>query len=337
MELDHGDNFMMQILLQDEQGRITTNLQLDQLTDALNNHANVIWVDLSEIAPAKVETILDGMFGFHPLAIDDMLHETHIPKVDDWHDYLFLVLRATSLTNQNPQQLEIPELKIFIGANFIITYAKERLAAIDRVWNSCRQDEHRLKRGTSYLLYLITDELVTDTLIAVEQMGEDLDEIEEQIFGAASSDLLEDLFGLKRNILKLRRITIPQRDVLTKLSRHEYHIINEADRIFFRDVYDHLMRLNDLLEELLILVSSALDTYLSVVNNRMNDIMKTLTIITAFFMPLAFITGFFGMNFFQAAVPLGAWTSLSAFIILLVLMVLIPIIMFWWMRRRFWI
>jgi magnesium transporter len=328
---------MIRTLLRDDAGTITTDIEIKQLAEALKNRANLIWVDMIEPATANVEHILGDMFGFHPLAIDDALHETHVPKVDDWHDYLYIVLRGASLTNGDSQQLEVPELDLFVGANFIVTYSEEPIAALDRVWKSCQLDERRLNRGTDYLLYQLADELVNDAIEAVEQMHSDLDQIEEQIFGEAPADVSEDLFGLKRNILKLRRITVPQRDVLNKLSRNEYQVIDAADRVFFRDVYDHLIQLNDLLADMLILVGSALDTYLSVVNNRMNDIMKTLTIITAFFMPLTFITGFFGMNFFHAIAPLDAWSGSSAFLFSLALMVFIPVIMYFWMRRRSWL
>ncbi len=328
---------MMRILLREEQGTINTDLPLDQLAAALKNPANIIWLDLSESATSETENLLGEIFRFHPLAIEDALHETHVPKVDDWHDYLYVVLRAVSLQNHDSQELQVPELDLFLGENFVVTYSKEAIAVVDRVWNLFQQDKNRLSRGTSYLIYQLADELVTDAVAVVEQMRSNLEEIEEQIFGKASPDLLEDLFSLKRLILKLRRITVPQRDVLNKLSRNEYQLIDAVDRIFFRDVYDHVLQLNDLLEDMLILVSSALDTYLSVVNNRMNDVIKTLTIITALFMPLAFITGFFGMNFFQVVTPFDAWTSLPSFIAVLALMILVPLFMFLWMRLRHWI
>lgn len=156
-------------------------------------------------------------------------------------------------------------------------------------------------------------------------------------FSGAGPAALERLFTLRRNILQLRRVVVPQRDVLNNLARHEYPTVKIEDRIFFRDIYDHLNQLNDLLDDMLILVGGARDTYLSVVNNRMNDIMKTLTVITALFMPLAFITGFFGMNFFQRAIPLETWTNAIAFVLVLAVMLLVPLAMFLWMRHRSWI
>jgi magnesium transporter len=136
--------------------------------------------------------------------------------------------------------------------------------------------------------------------------------------------------------LHLRRIITPQRDVLNKFARDEYTVIDAQYRVFFRDVYDHLVRLTDVNDSMRELVGEALNSYLSVVNNRLNDIMKVLTIITTLFMPLSFLTGFFGMNFFQPVVNLESWTGMTAFIIILAVMALVPISMFLWIKRQHW-
>jgi magnesium transporter len=142
---------------------------------------------------------------------------------------------------------------------------------------------------------------------------------------------------LKRVLLAMRRIILPQREVLNKLARDDYQVIDPKDRIFFRDIYDHLVRLHDLNESLRDLVSGAVDTYLSVINNRMNEVMKTLTIITVLFMPLTFLTGYFGMNFFEPPGSLNAWTREPVFYLTLVIILLLPVIMYVWMRRRTWL
>ena len=141
---------------------------------------------------------------------------------------------------------------------------------------------------------------------------------------------------MKRALLYLRRIMAPQREVLNKLARGDFIVVSGDDRPFFRDVYDHLVRLYDISEGLRDLVSGALDTYLSVVNNRMNEVMKTLTVITTLFMPLAFVVGFFGMNFFEVTRPLPVWTGRVAFVVVLCAMVVTPVAMYLWMRRRAW-
>jgi magnesium transporter len=153
---------------------------------------------------------------------------------------------------------------------------------------------------------------------------------------AVCEPMLEHIFDLKRALLHLRRIMAPQREVLNRLARGDYIVVGSGDRPFFRDVYDHLVRLYDISEGLRDLVSGALDTYLSVVNNRMNEVMKTLTVITTLFMPLSFLVGFFGMNFFEVTRALPAWTSRPAFFLVPAAMLVTPMAMYLWMRRRAW-
>jgi magnesium transporter len=168
----------------------------------------------------------------------------------------------------------------------------------------------------------------------IEQIDEQIDRIEDQVFDRPHPATLEQIFALKRLLLAMRRILLPQREVLNKLARDDYRMIDPKDRVFFRDIYDHLVRLHDLNESLRDLVSGAMDTYLSVVNNRMNEVMKTLTIITTLFMPITFITGFFGMNFFEPVARLIGWTGEQAFSITLGILLTLPLFMYIWMRRR---
>jgi len=173
-------------------------------------------------------------------------------------------------------------------------------------------------------------------MLAVEQFDEAIDRIESQVFSNPSSQVLEQLFNLKRGLVYVRRIIAPQREVLNKLARGDYAMIQDEEQDFFRDVYDHLVRLHDITESLRDLAAGALDTYLSVVNNRMNDIMKTLTIITTLFMPISFLTGFFGMNFFQASDSFWGWTQVPAFVAVLIIMILLSTSMLIWVRKRAW-
>jgi magnesium transporter len=198
----------------------------------------------------------------------------------------------------------------------------------------CQRDKRLLQKGAGHLLYKLIDELVSDYMPVVEQIDETIDQIEDQIFGEPSPLILEQIFTLKRALLRLRRIIGPQREVVNKLARGDYATVATEERVFFRDVYDHLVRLYDITENLRDLTASALDTYLSVVNNRMNEVMKTLTVITTLFMPLSFLVGFFGMNFFQPVVPLSAWTGKVAFGLTLAAMVLAPVGMYLWMKAR---
>jgi len=186
-------------------------------------------------------------------------------------------------------------------------------------------------------LYELADGIVADYMIVVDNLDDVIDRIEDEVFDRPTPYTLEQIFRLKRAVLNLRRIISPQREVLNKLARDDYPVIDVKDRVYFRDVYDHLVRLYDINESLRDLVGGALDTYLSVINNRMNEIMKTLTVITTLFMPISFAAGFFGMNFFQPVEdPLKIWSSTPVFVLALLGMFLTLIGMYLWIRRRGW-
>jgi len=283
------------------------------------------------------EPILRDEFNFHPLAVDDALAESHHPKVDDWGSYLYLVLHGVVFDNAADQRVRTLELDVFLGRSYVITHHSEPIAAVERVWALCQRDERHVRRGPDHLLYLLADELVADYMPVVEQLDSALDHLEDELFDHAGKTVPERIFQLKRGLLHLRRVIAPQREVLNKLARGDFPVIRDDDRVFFRDVYDHLVRLYDITESLRDMVGGVLDTHLSVVNNRMNDVMKTLTIITTFFMPLSFLTGFFGMNYFQPVTPLDAWTDKPSFVVTLLIMLSLPAIMAAWMHRRRWL
>jgi magnesium transporter len=239
-----------------------------------------------------------------------------------------------AIENEGGWEMEIDELDAFLGTNYLVTHHDLPMSFIDEVWNICQRDQRHVAEGADHLLYRLLDQLIAHYMPIVEQVDDAIDQIEDQVFDRPSPDTLERLFALKRVLLAMRRILVPQREVLNKLARDDYKVIDPKDRIFFRDVYDHIVRLHDLNESLRDLVGGALDTYLSVINNRMNEVMKTLTVITTLFMPISFVTGFFGMNFFEPVASLTGWTSRLAFSATLLLFALVPFGMFLWMRRR---
>jgi magnesium transporter len=266
------------------------------------------------------------------------LEQTHAPKIDDWGDYLYIVLNYMHLVSApEPWDTEIDELDIFLGRNYVVTHHDHPISSIEDIWEGSQRDPRYSRDGADHLLYKIIDAIVGDYMPIIEKIDDEIDVIEDQVFAQPSSETLARLFTLKRVLLAMRRILLPQREALNKMARDEFEVIDRKDRVFFRDVYDHLVRLHDVNESLRDLVSGALDTYLSVINNRMNDVMKTLTIITTLFMPLTFVTGFFGMNFFAANPPYETWTLPAIFYGMLIFILLMPVFMFFWMRYRKWV
>ena len=320
----------------DIHGNGRSNLSVDQFIAVLQDQDSMLWVDFENSLPEEDEPLLRQVFGFHPLAIDDALQETHIPKVDDWGSYLYIVLNAVDVLNSSDQHFEILELDVFLGRNFLVTHHDRPILAVDRVWSSLQREIRVNHWGADHLLYKLVDELASSFMHVVDALDDRIDETEALVFDRPAPDTLEQIFSIKRAVLQLRRIIGPPREVLNKLARDDSGVIDHQDRIYFRDVYDHMVRLYDISESIRDLVSGVLDTYLSVINNRMNDIMKTLTIITTLFMPISFVTGFFGMNFFEPVASLYGWTSGVVFVVTLLVMLLAPITMVSYMQRRGW-
>lgn len=317
-------------------GILEADLTPERCGQVLRDPAGLLWIDMVGEGVGSAEPFLRGQLGFHPLAVDDALQETHIPKVDDWGSYLYIVLEAIEF-DRATAELHSLELDVFLGQHYLVSYHDRPLQALDRVWRSGQRDERFFKNGAAHLLYRVVDELAVDYVNVVDAFDDEIEAMEDRIFQMASPDLPQRLVALKRAALHLRRSLSPMREVLNRLARDEYVAVALQERIYFRDVYDHFVRLHDLSESLRDLISGALEIYLSVINNRMNDIMKTLTIITTLFMPLSFVTGFFGMNFFQpVAERLKPWSGELMFVMTLLGIAAVPLLMYRWMRRRGW-
>jgi magnesium transporter len=329
---------MIRALYRTPEGKIRTDLTPADFPSALKEPGGLLWVDFENTPPQEDEPILIHTFGFHPLAVDDALQESHVPKVDDWDEYLYLVLHAIAFGRNDGGKLDTIELDVFLGKNYIVTHHDLPIPAVQHIWEACQRDERYPSRGTDHILYRIIDDIVAAYMPVVEEIDEAIETLEDQIFDRPSPKNLSELMKLKRALLRLRRIIAPQREVLNKLARDDYPVIDAKDRIFFRDIYDHLVRLHDINESMRDLVGGAMDTYLSVINNRMNDIMKTLTVITTLFMPLSFVAGFFGMNFFlPAGAQLVNIISPLGFFITLAVMLILPVLMIILLRKKGWL
>jgi magnesium transporter len=317
-------------------GKTQTELSLEEIQTALESNQGVLWVDMIESDYKESEKILLDLFRFHPLAVSDALDEIHVPRVDDWGDYLYLVLHSIKFDPAQEDVLQTHELDIFLGKHYLVTYQNIAIPVVEKVRQYIERDARFLQRGADHLFYKLADDLVAETLPVVDQMDDAIDAIEDRMFKGSNQQLLEQIFTLKRSLLHVRRILMPQRELFNKLARGDDHVIDKQERVFFRDIYDHMVRLYDISESLRDLISGVLETYLSVINNRMNDVMKTLTIITTLFMPISFLTGFFGMNFFSADPPFSVWTTQPVLVILMCIFVLLPVGMYIWMRSRKW-
>ena len=322
---------MIRTVYRSGKGGVTTDVPESKWKAALRDADGLFWADLAGEPDGRVEKLLAEVFHFHPLAIDDALQEAHVPKIDDWGEYLYAVVHGVSF-DPATNELDTHEVDVFLGRNFLVTHHKNPLMSADKVWAASLRSERYLARGADYLLYNIVDALVSDFMPVVDQLDDAIDQLEDQIFAARGQAVLAKIFSIKRAILHLRRIISPQREVMNRLARDSYAVVDPDERIYFRDVYDHLVRLVDINDTLRYLISGALDTYLSVSSNRINEIMKVLTVFTALFMPLTFLTGFFGMNF--EVLP---FKSAYLFVGMLALTLAIPLAMWRLFRKQGWI
>lgn len=327
----------------------TSSAAFAHIPELINTPGALTWIDFADDSASdgarsinddatrrSLETLLRDVLHFHPLAVEDILVEASTPRIDDWGDYLYVVLHAVRWDAQL-QEVDTAELDVFLGRTYLITYHSEAIPAIDRLWKTLLRDVRHTRRGADYVLYEISNALASDYMPCMDAMDDALDRMEDEIFERSSRSTLTRIFKLKSAVLNLRRVLSPQREVMTRLARDEFDIIDDRERVYFRDVYDHLVRLVDINESLRDLVSGALETYLSVTANRTNDVMKTMTIFTMLFSPLAVVTGFFGMNFFADSIvvqsPFSPWLLFGA---VLGAMILLPAVLILYIRRRGW-
>ena len=331
----------IRVIYRDSGGTVHLDHPPDQLEAALRDPSGTVWVDVEDLDSAhnpEVEALFRNAFRFHPLAIEDALKDVHVPRIDDWGDYLYLVVNTLSF-HPATDQLQFHELDLFLGANFLVTYHHEAVEVIDRLHLLVKhKPDQRLKHGPSHILHHILDDVVDHFLPTIEHLDAAIDAAQDEVFDHATSATLRRIFHIKECALKLHRIVTPMREVLNRLARDPYPQVQAEDRVYFRDVYDHLVRVHDIVETLRDLIAGALDTYLSIVSNRTNDIMKVLTLLNVMFLPMTFIAGFFGMNFFGETLMFQSPMLSKAllFWITVGLMIAAPVGMWVMARSRGW-
>ena len=252
-----------------------------------------LWVDIA--APSVPESLLlSDTFRFHPLSVEDAMSALEFPKVEAYHGYLYVVLHGLDYTKG--EDFGTHDIDFFLGRNFLVTVHDGNSRSIQEIRDYCPRNHTILGDGPVALFHRIVDRLVDRYLPEVEEFEDWMDEIEEAVFGAPTPDLVRDILDLKRQVSALRRIAIPQRDVIGRLARREFTDISTEMAYRFRDVYDHIVRLNDQAMMLQDRITGVLEAHLSNVSNRLNQIMKVLTVVSTIFMPLTLLSGIWGMN-----------------------------------------
>lgn len=256
---------------------------------------NLFWLDIENPSDEEIKILLDK-FMFHPLTIEDCIHQRQRSKMENYKKYYFIVINVFKGRNIE-DEFKVSEIFIYISNNYLVTVHWGKMDIIDIVYKKAKDVTNFFERGIDFLLYNIVDEIIDDYFPIVDEIGEKIDDIESDIFEKEDKNIQNKIFVLKKNMLKLRKIITAQREVLNTFLRHDFSIIKEENRMYFMDVYDHIMRLFDLIDTYHDLLTGTLDLYMSFISNRMNEVMKTLTIIATVIMPLTLISGIYGMNF----------------------------------------
>lgn len=321
-------------------GRISIDADPSNLAAALRDPKAVFWVDIDKPEDEDY-ALLDDVFGFHPLAIEDSINRSQRPKIESYNHvgdacrqgYFYMVIHGVDPAEAK-KRLETQELDLFVSERYLLTIHDEPMAALSVLRDRAKADAHVvLNPGIDLLLYKILDRMVDAYGPILDDMQDELDDLEESAVTEPTPDLLTRIALKKRELLNLRRIIGPQREVLAQLTRGEVPFIRETTRIYLRDVLDHLVRAVETIEIYRDLIAGARDIYMSSISNNLNQIMKTLTIFSVIALPMTVITSFFGMNFDH--IPglhstAGFWIAVGA-------MISIAAGMIYYFRKQNWI
>jgi magnesium transporter len=319
------------VCLNSNSKQFTPNCLAADISDLREVSENVIWTDVTDPTSEDFEELAQE-FGFHHLSIEDCQNQHQRPKVEEYPGYYFIVLYEAALAGPS-DRLELRELNIFLGKNYLVTVHSRPIRAVETARRLWAEWLDRAEEGSGLLAYLLIDAIVDDYLPLLDIISERMDSLEDSIFGEFKAESIEEIFGIKKKLLYLRRAVAPLRDVFNTLLRREQQIFSRGTYVYFQDVFDHLIRVADTVDTLRDMLSSTMDAYLSVSGNRMNMIMKRLTSISTILMSVTLIAGVYGMNF--DLMPELKWRF--GYVFALLSMVGVGFALYWYLKKVKWI
>jgi len=287
---------------------------------------HVRWINMDGIHQVELIERLGKCFSLHPLLLEDVAHTGQRAKMDDFEENLFIVLQMI-YSDEQDDRIRSEQVSLVVGSNFVISFQEQEGDVFNPVRERIRGGKGRIrKKGPDYLAYSLLDAVVDHYFVILEKPGEDIESLQEESVTRPTPETLQSIQWLKREMIFLRKSVWPLREVVNSLARGESALIKEDTHLYLKDVYDHTIQVVDTIETYRDMLSVMLDVYLSSVNNRMNEVMKVLTIIATIFIPLSFLAGVYGMNFkhmpeldYRYAYPLFWLAVISAFVIMMVL------------------
>jgi len=293
----------------------------------------VSWINIDGIHDVSVVEKLGGHFGLHPLILEDILNTGQRPKCDDYEDYIYIVLKMLSYDEKN-DGIRAEQVSVVLGANFVVSFQENVGDVFEQIRDRIRNDKGRVRKaGADYLAYALLDAVVDGYFIILEKLGDKIESMEEELVADPTNETIRQIHSVKRELISLRRSVWPLRELISGLEKAESPLIKESTRLYLRDVYDHTIQVIDTVETFRDMVSGMLDIYLSSLSNKMNAVMKVLTIIATIFIPLTFIAGVYGMNF--KYMPELGWRW--GYVGVLLVMAVVAVIMLIYFKKKKWL
>lgn len=319
------------VVYEHENQRFDREIRFEEISEVIKQPRNLVWVDVEKPTPEDMQA-LEREFGFHPLSIEDVLHGHQRPKIDEYNGYFFLVLNALKYDRES-MELDLLEVDFFIGRNYVVTVHDGSSPALDDALTRARAHPRVFEEGIGLLVYTIMDTIIDEYMPVLDIIDEQVDDIEENLFHDFQADAISVIFNLKRELLKVRRNVGHMRDVFNILARRDQPLFSSQAVVYFQDVYDHLYRITDAVDIYRETLTSALDAYVSLNANKLNEVMKVFAGISIILMTAALIAGVYGMNFEH--MPELHWAH--GYPTAITLMVVLGLAELIWFKRKRWL
>ncbi len=297
----------------------------------------VTWINIDGLHQIDILEKLGACYGIHPLVLEDILSDQR-PKIEDYDDYIFIVLKMLYYNENGDEDLgdskiDFDQVSIILGPNFIISFKEKEVDVFNPLRDRLRTSKGRIrKQGADYLAYSMIDAIVDHYFVIMEKLGDRFEDLEDAVVANPEPGILPDIYNLKRDMLFLRKSVWPLREAISKMQRMDSHLVSEATKIYLRDVYDHTIQVIENIETFRDMSASLLETYLSSLSNKLNEVIKVLTIISTIFIPLTFLAGLYGMNFRYMPELESTW----GYPAVLILMMLVVVTMLTYFRKKGW-
>lgn len=294
----------------------------------------VTWINIDGLRQVDILEKLGACYGIHPLVLEDILTDQR-PKVEDYENYIFIVLKMVYYDEKKEEDtIDFDQVSLIFGQNFVISFKEKEVDVFDPMRERLRTGKGRIRRlGTDYLAYSMIDAIVDHYFVIMEKLGERFEDIEDAVVANPDPSTLPEIYNLKRDMLFLRKSVWPLREAISKMQRLDSPLISEATKIYLRDVYDHTIQVIENIETFRDMSASLLETYLSSLSNRLNEIMKVLTIISTIFIPLTFITGIYGMNFDYMPELRSSW----GYPVVVTMLLVAALVMLVYFKKKRWL